>query len=171
MHARFLVVLASLLLLAVTLPVGGCGDNDNDVPCCPVCGDGVCGGDEAPCSCSQDCTDGDIVCTQIRPNCGDGICQHSGSPAESHERCPEDCPLDCRACGDRLQVYVDGRVFPGSMCPTGTTEAYRDSGFLVCNACVTATDCDAGMSCHTVCGPGCEDDRGGCCPVRVCSSV
>jgi hypothetical protein len=102
MRARFLVVLACLALAAVTLPFGGCGDNDNSgPPCCPVCGDGVCSGDERPCGCSQDCGN-DVVCTQILTGvCGDGICQRSGSPAESHERCPEDCPLDCRPCGPR----------------------------------------------------------------------
>ncbi len=96
MRARVFLVLACLALMVATLPVGGCGDNDNSVACCPVCGDGVCSGDEIPCGCPEDC--GGSVCTLIRPDCGDGICQQSGSPAESHERCPGDCPLDCRPC-------------------------------------------------------------------------
>jgi hypothetical protein len=82
MHARFVVVLMMIGLVTVTLPFGGCGDNDNSAPppCCPVCGDGACSGDERTCA--------------IINECGDGICQVS----ESQERCPEDCPLDCRPC-------------------------------------------------------------------------
>jgi len=99
MRARFVAVLTLLGLVVATLPVGGCGDNDNSVAaCCPVCGDGVCSGDENGCNCARDCDDG-TVCTQVILGvCGDGSCQRTGSPAESHERCPADCPLDCRPC-------------------------------------------------------------------------
>jgi hypothetical protein len=101
MRARFVVVLMVFALSIATLPFGGCGDNDNSVavPCCPVCGDGVCSGDEFRCNCSQDCGVRDDPCAAILPVCGDGFCQPNSSPGESHERCPEDCPLDCRPCG------------------------------------------------------------------------
>lgn len=97
MRARFVVVLMLLGLSIATLPFGGCGDNDNSapVPCCPVCGDGVCSGDEKTCSCPRDCQPPGVVCAEPVFNCGDGACL-SG---ETHERCPEDCPLDCRVCG------------------------------------------------------------------------
>jgi hypothetical protein len=165
MRARIVVVLAGLVLSIAALPFGGCGDNDNSAPCCPVCGDGVCTGDEQGCNCPQDCAP--TVCTALLTVCGDGDCQRTGSPAESHERCPADCGLSCQ-CASR--VFVNGIVSDGSSCPAGTTEAYRDHGVIVCDACATSRDCDGGLGCHTQCGPGCENDTGGCCPVRVCSA-
>jgi hypothetical protein len=68
-------------------------------------------------------------------------------------------------------VFVNGQTFPGSQCPDGTTFVYRTADTLVCDACRDARDCAAGLDCRTRCGPGCEDDTGGCCPVRVCSAV
>ena len=96
MRARFVVVLMLLGLSIAALPFGGCGDNDNStpVPCCPVCGDGVCSGDERICVCRDCQAPPDVVCAEPVFNCGDGACL-SG---ETHERCPEDCPLDCRVC-------------------------------------------------------------------------
>lgn len=170
MRARFVVVLMLLGLSIATLPFGGCGDNDNSapVPCCPFCGDGVCSGDEVPCNCSQDCGPRDNPCAAIVPRCGDGSCQRNFSPGESHERCPSDCPLDCRQCSGGSRVFFDGAVFPGSSCPSGSTEAYRDGDYVVCDACTDGTLCANGAQCTLRCGPGCEDDIGGCCPVRVC---
>jgi hypothetical protein len=168
MRTRVLVVVVLLALVPLTLPFQGCGDNDNSgPPCCPACGDGVCSGDERGCNCTQDC--GATVCTQVRPVCGDGVCERSGSPGESHERCPADCPLDCRQCESPFQVFAHGTSAPGSACPAGTTEAYRDSGYIVCDDCAANRDCEAGSECLTRCGPGCENDTGSCCPVRVCT--
>ncbi len=65
-------------------------------PCCPVCGDGACGGDEISCNCSSDCPP--LFCTQVIPTCGNGVCELGAAPGESHERCPEDCPLACVPC-------------------------------------------------------------------------
>lgn len=95
MRRRFALVLMGLVLFGATLPFGGCGDNDNSqgVPCCPVCGDGVCSGDEKTCSCQRDCAPPDVVCGVLM-HCGDGVCQGG----ELHERCPDDCPLECRVC-------------------------------------------------------------------------
>jgi hypothetical protein len=99
MNARMLIGIAALLLAAAAVPFQGCGDNDNSgaLPCCPVCGDGVCEGDEQRCSCPADCDDRRI-CVATVPTCGDGSCQRNFSPGESHERCPTDCPLECRPC-------------------------------------------------------------------------
>lgn len=171
MRARFAMMLMLLGLAVATLPVGGCGDNDNSVgvPCCPVCGDGVCSGDETGCNCGQDCDDG-LVCRQIESVCGDGVCDRGSSPSESHERCPEDCPLDCGICEEnQLRLAGDGLSGRGSSCPAGYTEAYRDSGYLVCDVCKDGERCRTGAACTIVCGPGCEDDTGGCCPMRVCA--
>jgi hypothetical protein len=98
MKARILVVLAVVAMTVAAVAFQGYGDNDaGDRPCCPVCGDGVCTGDEKRCNCPQDChADGFCVC--VAPMCGDGSCQRSTSPGESHERCPADCPLECRPC-------------------------------------------------------------------------
>ncbi len=169
MRARFVMVLMVFALSIATLPFGGCGDNDNSapVPCCPVCGDGVCGGDENGCNCGSDC-DGGEVCTTIKSVCGDGVCQRGASPSESHERCPEDCPLDCRVCAEDLQVFLNGETFRGSACPPGSTRAYRDGIHLVCHGCNAIDECPDGKLCTEFCGPGCEDDTSGCCPVRAC---
>lgn len=170
MVARFLVMVAVLLALAAMLPVGGCGDNDDStagIPCCPVCGDGVCTGDERPCGCRQDCPDDGESCVAEVPVCGNGVCDVRHDPAESHERCPEDCPLDCRICGGFV-VDVNGTRRPGTACPVGTTEAYRDGTLIVCNTCSIDPECPAGARCQGVCGPGCENDAGSCCLVRNC---
>jgi hypothetical protein len=66
--------------------------------CCAVCGDGVCSGDEGVCNCPGDCSASQL-CLQILPTCGDGACEPNSSPGESHERCPQDCPLACMTCG------------------------------------------------------------------------
>lgn len=77
-------------------------------------------------------------------------------------------------CGDNdnsaaaPMIYVDGSQRPGTVCPPGTTEAYRERNVLVCHGCTTDVDCDGRGRCSTQCGPGCEDDTGGCCPVRSC---
>jgi len=161
-----LLVVVALAVLALTLPFQGCGDNDNSVapPCCPACGDGVCSGDEGPCNCAIDCNQPSMVCTQVVHTCGDGVC---GANGESHESCPEDCPLDCRRCG-AFEVHARNHAFRGDACPPGTTEAYRDGRFLVCDSCVDDRDCANGETCVTHCGPGCENDTGGCCPQREC---
>ncbi len=85
------------------------------------------------------------------------------------------------ACGDGggggddeakiTNVYFAGVTTPGSTCPEGAAEAYRTGHTLVCHQCTDDRDCiDAanGPACRALCGPGCEDDTGGCCPVRVC---
>src|SRR5258705_9052537 len=128
-----IIALTGVLVLAIALPFQGCGDNDDSLPCCPVCGDGVCQGDERGCNCRADC--GDEVCAAIAPFCGDGVCFRFGSPGESHERCATDCPLDCRRCSESFQVYVRGQTGPGSECPPGTTEAYREGNVIVCDSC------------------------------------
>ncbi len=76
-------------------------------PCCPVCGDGVCEGDETMCNSPDDCSDGGgscRACLDYVPRCGDGQCEVCASPGESHENCPEDCPLLCRDCAPHCCV-------------------------------------------------------------------
>ena len=102
MRARFVVVLMATAALGFTLPLGGCGDNDN-----------------------------------------------SGAP--------------------HFEVDVDGERRSGSTCPLGTTEAYREGSLIVCNGCAIDPDCGEGRRCSIQCGPGCEDDTSGCCPVRRCA--
>src|SRR5690349_14104781 len=163
-----LVVFMAVVVLGLTLPFQGCGDNDNSVelPCCPACGDGVCSGDEVRCNCPFECSD-DRVCFAFVPTCGDGICQQFASPGESHERCPEDCPLACRR-GGPFDVDASHPRLRGAGCPSGTTEAYRDNKLLVCNNCDRPSDCHSREQCQTVCGPGCENDTGSCCARRDC---
>jgi hypothetical protein len=98
-----------LFALAVVVPFQGCGDNDNSIglPCCPVCGDGVCTGDEMRCNCLSECAD-DLGCMAFIPTCGNGVCDRLASPGESHERCPEDCPLACRQCEPSHRLAVVG---------------------------------------------------------------
>ena len=164
-----LLVLAAAAALAVTLPFQGCGDNDNSVglPCCSVCGDGVCSGDETICNCPGDCASRVEICTANVPDCGDAHCELHADPGESHERCPQDCPLTCRACG-AFDVDAHHQRIRGDACPTGTTEAYREGALIVCNNCDHILDCHGNEQCRTVCGPGCENDTGGCCVRRDC---
>jgi hypothetical protein len=79
-------------------PEGCCAVRDClPIPCCPVCGDGVCDGDERACNCPLDgCAQN--LCIAKLPTCGDGRCESGASPGESHERCAADCPLDCQPC-------------------------------------------------------------------------
>ena len=77
--------------------------------------------------------------------------------------------------GQTLQVYVGSAKVAGDSCPSGSTERYRettgDRTVVACDACPTEGDtsgCDEGMVCVTVCGPGCEDDAGGCCSIKEC---
>jgi hypothetical protein len=164
-----LLALIAVVAVAITLPFQGCGDNDDSValPCCPACGDGVCGGDETGCNCDDDCGDGPVTCTADIPECGDGACDTLANRGESHESCPRDCPLACRRCGE-FEVHTGHHVFRGDACPSETEFAYRDGTFLVCHSCTNAADCSDGAPCLTVCGPGCENDAGGCCGVRRC---
>ena len=60
---------------------------------CPVCGDGVCEGDENKCNCP------DFACAGVGPTictgtavCGDGLCDSTAENGESHETCAVDCP-------------------------------------------------------------------------------
>lgn len=171
MQARMLIVLACLAVVTLTLPFHGCGDNDNSggAPCCPVCGDGVCSGDEGTCDCPQDCIGGGVICPQIVPVCGDGFCERAASPGESHENCAADCPLECRECAVSLDVWVNHRISPGSKCPPGTTLAYRHGNTLVCHACEPNGICESGHRCGAACGPGAvDDDASSCFPIRVC---
>jgi hypothetical protein len=68
--------------------------------CCPVCGDGVCEGDETACNCLNDCSLGGTcaACLDYVPVCGNGLCEPCASPGESHQVCPQDCPLLCHTC-------------------------------------------------------------------------
>lgn len=70
--------------------------------------------------------------------------------------------------GDR--IFVDGRIISGDECPLGATEAYRTDGLIVCDVCDDGNVCPNGQSCTITCGPACEDDTDGCCPVRVCGA-
>lgn len=149
----------------------GCGDDGrDDKPCCAVCGDGVCSGDESTCNCPLDpCSQQN--CTGSFPTCGDGFCEEGGSPGENHENCAADCPSECRACGGNASVYVDGTLFPdGGKCPEGTTSAYRADDLIVCSTCRSNADCSSPFApaCLTQCVPNCEID-GECCPVARCS--
>ena len=83
--------------------------------------------------------------------------------------------LSMHGCGDNDNsvkepfVFVNGGTVRGSKCPDGATFAYRTKDLIVCDACADARGCIGGQRCLTQCGPDCEDDAGGCCPVRVCS--
>lgn len=69
-----------------------------------------------------------------------------------------------------LDVYVGASLVEcGTACPAGSPEAYRDGSKLACHACQTDADCPSEHpKCETVCGPGCENDTAGCCPVQDC---
>ena len=67
-----------------------------ECPCCPVCGDGSCTGDESPCSCPADCGAG--TCNPGPATCGDFLCDTFATPGERHETCAQDCPFACRIC-------------------------------------------------------------------------
>jgi hypothetical protein len=73
-----------------------------DLTCCPVCGDGVCEGDETECNCLSDCgaaTTCGGLCAPAFPVCGDGTCHVCGAiSGENHENCPLDCALACQMC-------------------------------------------------------------------------
>jgi hypothetical protein len=69
-----------------------------ECPCCPVCGDGVCNQtDESPCNCPADC-EGTPGCGPETPTCSNSNCERFANPGESHQTCPQDCPLACRSC-------------------------------------------------------------------------
>ena len=91
-----------------------------------------------------------IVITVLTTACGDG-----GDSADT---------------SDIKRVLAGGQVTPGNACPAGATESYRTGDLLVCNTCDDNSDCQTGgpKTCNTICGPGCEDDTSGCCPVRLC---
>ncbi len=78
-------------------------EETEDVVCCPVCGDGVCEGDETECNCLSDCAGantcgGGGLCGGIA-FCGNGTCELCGAiSGENHENCPLDCPLACQVC-------------------------------------------------------------------------
>ena len=163
-----------VVLAVVAAGLHGCGDDDHHQIteiCCPICGDGICSGDENDCNCGMDCHGGGI-CTQLLSQCGDDVCEPTLSPAESSERCPQDCPFECPRCPrSRRRVYLGIRRIVADACPTGATEAYREDDRIVCHRCAIDTDClSPGDRCQMVCGPGCENDSGGCCGVRECLS-
>ena len=85
--------------------------------CCPVCGDGVCEGDENECNCPGDCTSGcGGFCLQSIPVCGEFGCQTCNAQGENYENCPEDCEaLDCQVC-----ECDDTYPQCGGLCPVGT---------------------------------------------------
>ncbi len=74
--------------------------------------------------------------------------------------------------GDKItQVFVGGKVTEGAACPPGTTKAYQAGHVLVCHECADDRECVSdpdGKSCKSICGPGCENDSGDCCPARTC---
>ena len=76
-------------------------------------------------------------------------------------------------CADGAQIYVAGTPTGecGTECPEGSFKAYQDGDLLVCHDCLEDTDCDTGQTCSSNCGPGCEDDEGGCCAVNTCESM
>jgi len=93
----------------VCTPEIGCMPNEicdpvgcpTECPCCPVCGDGLCEGDETECGCLDDCTATPRcwgICHDNVPQCGDGFCDRCAGEGESHETCPEDCLWPCRTC-------------------------------------------------------------------------
>jgi len=87
---------------------------------CPVCGDGICSGDENNCNCPQECFM-EIACMQYVPVCGNGRCELYASPGENHESCPEDCPpVGCR-------VMTDGYGDVCDNCPYVFNPDQRDS--------------------------------------------
>lgn len=94
-----------------------------------------------------------------------------GCPGEDKSGADDTSPDDTsEVCPDGYQVYLVWEVADecGTACPEGSFEGYTDGDLLVCNECRDEADCDTGEVCSANCGPGCEDDVGGCCPVYSC---
>jgi hypothetical protein len=169
-----LAVVGVVAVAVSAVALHGCGDDDHGHPretCCPVCGDGICSGDENGCNCGADCSG--AVCPAILSECGNGTCERQASPGESFERCPQDCPLECPRCErSDHHVFLGQRRIAGETCPHDAAEAYRNDNLVVCHRCDTDLDCAAVGSvedqCQFRCGPGCENDTGSCCGVREC---
>ncbi len=71
---------------------------------------------------------------------------------------------------EALEIYVGTHpVDCGTSCPEGLETAYQDGAVLACHACTDDGDCPSHLPrCEIGCGPGCEDDTGGCCRGRLC---
>lgn len=165
----------SVLLVLVAIVWSGCGDSRHgartSVPCCPVCGDGVCNGDESGCNCPVDCGTAQ-ACTEIVPVCGNGTCETGATNGERHESCAADCPLKCAACQSNSRVYFKGTIFPEDhKCPLGTTAASRVGDLIICGTCESSSNCTEQLkpACLSHCVSDCTLDTGECCPVRECS--
>lgn len=164
-----------LLALLLLVTSGGCGDGHrsarNRIQCCPVCGDGVCSGDENACNCPVDCGAGQ-ACSEIVPVCGDGICESGNVNGERHESCASDCSLECTVCQTDAQIYFKGTRFPeGGKCPQDTTSARRVGQLIICSSCESSAECTEQLkpACLSHCVRDCTLDTGECCPVRECS--
>lgn len=145
---------------------------DTPTQYCTACGDNLCGGDETPANCPQDCADacGNGTCEGTesfqscpadcsQSGCGDGQC----APGEN----PVNCPIDCgTACGDGRCA---GDESPSS-CPQDCDQGV--CGDARCNFGETAENCR--QDCGGGCGNGacegsesgftCPQDCGGCTP-------
>jgi hypothetical protein len=107
-----------------------------DVPDPLPCGDGLCGDDENPCTCPEDCplSPEESCCTDAdcpQPTCGPCcviwcIDYHCSDPIDLDYCCwngeceegetPEDCPEDCLS-----PICGNGLVEPGEECDDGNT--------------------------------------------------
>ncbi len=76
-------------------------------------------------------------------------------------------------CPGEYQVFVGSNRTStcGTSCPEGAVQAYTDGDIMACHECTDEVPCETGQTCSTACGPGCEDDSGGCCPVNECVDV
>jgi hypothetical protein len=166
---------SALLALLLLVASGGCGDGHHNThkttTCCPVCGDGVCSGDENGCNCPIDCGVGQ-ACTEIVPVCGDGVCESGSADGERHESCANDCPFTCAVCQADARVYFKGTIFPEDhKCPQDATSAHRVGKLIICGSCESSAQCTDQLkpACLSHCIRDCTLDTGACCPVQECS--
>ena len=168
-----------------------------DTPTNPVCGDGVCNGDEDPVSCPADCPDvcGDGLCSGAEDTatcsedcgslCGDGVCNGSEDPASCAADCPDVCgdgvcsggetPISCSAdcpyvCGDGLCSGAEDPLSCAADCPDVCGDG-------LCSGAEDPISCSA--DCPDVCGDGlctgledtasCSEDCGSLCGDGVCN--
>ena len=154
-----------------------------DVPHPQPCGDGLCGSDEDPCTCPEDCLTEGACCESSdcpQPLCGsccvvqcvdhtcsgdiwlddccwNGKCEEGETP----ENCPEDCPGP--VCGN-------GLVEPGEECDDSNTVAGDGCG-ETCQ--LEGTECGDGVCSEGENPCNCEKDcplslSGACCTAADC---
>eukprot|EP00798_Chlamydomonas_sp_ICE-L_P014165 gene14165-20133_t len=128
------------------------GLTDDEDPACagkqPVCGDGVCVGNESSVTCPKDCP----------AICGDGFCY---DVVENFQNCNQDCLESCSVGG----TNCIGKYNPGNciqFCPTVCRDGW-------CAGNETAQNCP--VDCLASCGDGfCDSRRGEDCVTCKCAT-